>query len=131
MRFTKPRCVLVYALAPDHISPAAANRQLNDFVADRALPLVIFHDHFLGEKGGMAIFFVETAAERDALVNSQHLRGWRVEFRPLIFSYSPAAFDEQTAYTLHAYREIDWEKLQQEKRPAYGNPRVEAETATE
>jgi hypothetical protein len=43
-----------------------------------------------------------------------------------------AAFDEQTAFTLRAYREVDWEALQKEKRPSYGrDPAREAETAQE
>ena len=132
IRVTKPRCFLVYALAPEGVSAVQANRQFNDFVADRNLPLVLFHDHFLGQPGGVAVFFVEMAQEREALANSEMiLKGWKVELRPLIFSYSPAAFDEQIAYTLHAYRDVDWEILQREKRPSYGNPAREAETALE
>lgn len=127
----KPRCFLVYALAPEDLTPAQANQQFNAFVADRNLPLVLFHDHFIGQPGGVAVFFVETAEEREALAQSAGLAGWQVEIRPLIFSYSPAAFDEQTAFTLRAYRGQDWETLQQEKRPSYGNPAREAETAVE
>ena len=127
----KPRCFLVYALAPETLSPAQANQQFNEFVADQSLPLVLFHDHFIGQPGGVAIFFVETAQERELLAQVEGLRGWHIEIRPLIFSYSPAALDEQTAYTLQAYRGRDWEQLQREKRPAYGHPAREAETATE
>ena len=51
---------------------------------------------------------------------------------PLIFSYDPAAFDEQTAYTLKAYRGEDWNTLKAKQRPDYGNnPREEAERAEE
>ena len=127
----KPRCFLGYALAPEDFSAAQANQQFNAFVADRSLPLVLFHDHFIGQPGGVAIFFVETAQERETLAQHAGLDGWHVDVRPLIFSYSPAAFDEQTAYTLRAYRGQDWETLQQEKRPSYGNPAREAETAVE
>ncbi|GEM_PF-1078594 len=130
-RIRKPRCVLVYALAPEGTSPAQANRQFNQFVADRSLPLVLFHDHFIGEPGGVALFFVETPQERAMLAQCPGLAGWQVEVRPLIFSYSPAAFDEQIAFTLRAYREAEWEALRQERRPAYGNPAREAETAQE
>jgi len=130
-RITKPRCFLVYALAPEGISPAQANRQFNEFVADKRLPLVLFHDHFIGQPGGVALFFVETAQEREALVQCVSLNEWHIEIRPLIFSYSPAAFDEQTAYTLRQYRGQDWDQLQREQRPAYGSPTLEAETATE
>ena len=127
----KPRCFLVYALAPQGTLPAQANRQFNEFVADKGLPLVLFHDHFIGQPGGAAVFFAETTQEQEMLVNCELLTGWHVEIRPLIFSYSPAAFDEQTAFNLRQYRGQDWEKLQQEKRPSYGNPAREAETASE
>ena len=130
-RVTKPRCFLVYALAPDHLTAAQANDRFNDFIADPDLPLVIFHDHFIGRPGGVAIFFAETTQERAALTETAALTGWQVEIRPLIFSRNPAAFDEQIAYTLRSYRHKDWEKLQREQRPSYGNPIQEAETAAE
>ncbi len=131
MKFTKPRCVLVFALAPKELRAADANRILNEFVADRGLPQVLFHDHFIEKRGGVAIFFVSSAAEREALNNSKHLVGWDVQMNPLIFSYNPAAFDEQIRYTLQSYRGVNWELLQKEARPAYGDLREEAETAEE
>ncbi len=127
----KPRCFLVYALAPRDLPAAEANQQFNTFVADPALPLAVFHDHFIGQPGGVAIFFVQNREEGQQLVNHNHLTNWRVEYRPLIFSYSPAAFDEQIAFTLKQYRQAEWETLQNEKRPAYGNPVLEAQTAQE
>ena len=127
----KSRCFLVYALAPDGTSAREANRIFNEFIGDRTLPLAIFHDHFIGEKGGVAIFFVESPEDQERLRTSERLAGWRVEIRPLIFSRSPAAFDEQIAFTLNAYRDNDWELLQRENRPNYGDPRREAETAME
>ncbi|MFW6097245.1 MAG: hypothetical protein ACOC9Z_04180 [Chloroflexota bacterium] len=132
LRFRQPRCVLVYALAPEGMGAAEANHRFNDFVADKSLPLVLFHDHFIGQAGGLAIFFVGDAAERDALVNNSNaLDDWQVHMHPLIFARSPAAFDEQIAFTLRAYRDANWEQLQQEERPTYGDPRREAETAEE
>lgn len=130
-RIQKPRCFLVYALAPPGLPAAEANRIFNQFVVDRSLPLAVFHDHFIGEPGGVAVFYVENAGQRDALLDQTHLQGWDVQVQPLIFSRSPSAFDEQTAFTLRAYREVDWEVLQREKRPSYGNPVREAETAQE
>ncbi len=129
--FRKPRCVLVYALAPDGTKPAEANRLVNEFVGDRSLPLVLYHDHFLGELGGMAVFYVDSAESMQALTNHSHLPGWQIDYRPLIFAYNPAAFDEQITYTMKAYRGEDWEAVQQEKRPAYGNPQQEAVTGEE
>jgi hypothetical protein len=130
-RINKPRCFLLYALAPGELPASEANRILNDFIGDPALPLAIFHDHFIGPPGGVVIFYVETTAERDALLAQSHLDGWRVEIQPLIFSRSPSAFDEQIAFTLRAYRGMDWELLQKEQRPSFGNPSREAETAEE
>lgn len=130
-RIRKPRCFLLYALAPAGLPAADANRILNTFIGDPALPLAIFHDHFIGQPGGIVIFYVETAEERDALLAQTYLQGWHVEIQPLIFSHSPAAFDEQIAFTLRTYRGVSWEALQKEERPSYGNPGREAETAEE
>ena len=130
-RISKPRCFLLYALAPSDLPAAEANRILNAFIGDPALPLAIFHDHFIGQPGGIVIFYVETAAERDGLLEQAYLDGWRVEIQPLIFSRSPSAFDEQIAFTLRAYSGANWETLQKDQRPSFGNPSREAETAEE
>ncbi|MGZ9166559.1 MAG: hypothetical protein ACXW4U_15420 [Anaerolineales bacterium] len=130
-RIQKPSCFLLYALAPENVPAAEANRILNEFIGDPALPLAFFHDHFIGQAGGIVIFFVETTEERDALLAQKYLDGWNVESQPRIFSHSPSAFDEQVAFTLKAYRGINWEILQKDKRPSYGNPSREAETAEE
>jgi hypothetical protein len=127
----KPRCFLVYALAPRHLPAPKANELFNNYVADPKRGLALFHDHFIGQCGGMAVFFVETEIEREALKNLGELDKWYVAIHPLIFSYSPAAFDEQITFTLKAYRNESWERLQNEKRPSYGNPKQEAETAEE
>jgi hypothetical protein len=132
VHITKPRCFLVYALAPANVSPADANRRFNAYIADRSLPLVVFHDHFIGRRGGVAMFYAETDAERAALQRSPDLlEGWQVDVQPLIFSHSPAAFDEQIAFTLYQYRGQIWESLRRKWRPAYGNPAREVETAQE
>jgi hypothetical protein len=130
-RIRKPRCFLLYAIAPGDMPAAEANRILNALIGDPALPLALFHDHFIGQPGGIVIFYVETTEERDALLAQTYLDGWRVEIQPLIFSHSPSAFDEQIAFTLRAYRGKNWETLQKEKRPSFGNPSQEAETAEE
>lgn len=130
-RIQKPRCFLLYALAPGGMPAAEANRILNAFIGDPRLPLALFHDHFIGQPGGLVIFYVETTEERDALLSQKYLDGWQVEIQPLIFSHSPSAFDEQIAFTLRAYRGVNWEVLQKEQRPSYGNPSREAETAEE
>jgi len=116
---------------PSDMPAAEANHILNDFIGDPALLLAIFHDHFIGQPGGIVIFYVETTEERDALLAQTYLGGWHVEIQPLIFSRSPSAFDEQITFTLRAYRGVNWETLQKEQRPSFGNPSREAETAEE
>jgi hypothetical protein len=118
---TQPRCFLVYALAPEGLPAAEANRVFNAYLADRRLPLPVFHDHFIGRPGGLAVFYAASEAERQALAASRHLDGWQVAVHPLIFARSPAGFDEQTAFTLRAYRGLDWETLQRELPPS-GDP---------
>jgi hypothetical protein len=130
-RIRNSRCFLLYAIAPSDLPASEANRILNGFIGDPALPLAIFHDHFIGQPGGLVIFYVETVEERDALLAQTYLDGWQVEIQPLIFSRSPSAFDEQIAFTLRAYRGVNWETLQKEQRPSFGNPGREAETAEE
>jgi hypothetical protein len=130
-RTRQARCFLIYALAPEELSASQANQLFNGFIADKALPLALFHDHFIGQVGGVALFYISTEAERDALMENSLLPGWDVKYHPLIFSRNPAAFDEQIAFTLKAYRAEDWEKLQKEARPVYGDPRQEADTAEE
>ncbi len=130
-RVARPRCVLVYALAPEGMPASEANRLFNAFIADWRLPLPVFHDHFIGQPGGLAIFYAATAAERQALAESQWLAGWQVEVHPLIFARSPAGFDEQTAFTLRAYRGLDWETLRRQPQPRAGDPAREAETGAE
>jgi len=130
-RISKPRCFLLHALAPAELPAPVANRVFNEFIADPSLPLPVFHDHFIGRPGGIAVFFVDGPSQRDALLRAPHLVGWDVDIRPLIFSYSPAAFDEQIAFTLRAYRGLVWDTVRSEERPSYGNPSSEAETAEE
>jgi hypothetical protein len=127
----KPRCFLVHAIAPSGLSASDANDRLNKYVSDPSRGLAIWHDHFIGAPGGTAIFFVEDDAQRHALTESGTLDGWRVTVHPLVFSHSPSAFDEQITYTLRVYRNADWAALQLEQRPHYGNPQIEAETASE
>ncbi len=128
---TKPRCFMVYALAPEGMPASEANRIFNAYIGDRRLPLPVFHDHFIGRPGGLALFYAATGAERQALAESQWLAGWQVAIHPLIFARSPAGFDAQTAFTLRAYRGLDWETLQREPQPPSSDPGREAETAAE
>src|SRR5690606_19146301 len=93
--------------------------------------LSLYHDHFIGEPGGVVIFYVETPEQRAALEDPGPLAGWRLEVRPLIFARSPGAFDEQITFTLKAYRSADWKHLRRVNRPQYGWSEEEAELARE
>ena len=131
LQLRRPRCILIVAKAPPGLPPAEANRIFNEFVGSRNLPMAVFHDHFIGDAGGVAIVFAENDEERKALLGDTLPDDWTVELHPLVFSHSPAAFDEQIAFTLKAYRGVDWENLQRERRPRYGSASREAETAVE
>ena len=41
------------------------------------------------------------------------------------------AIDEQPAFRRNAYRGVDWDSLQRDERPSFGNPLREAETGEE
>jgi hypothetical protein len=55
----------------------------------------------------------------------------RVDVRPMVFAFSPAAFDEQISFTPRASRGADWEQLQVAARPSFGSPSGAADTAEE
>lgn len=116
----RPFCFVVYARAPQGVPIREANRLFNEYSADPSRGIVLFHDHFMGSPGGVAVFFVENAEQRGALADPGVLNGWHVEAWPLNHSHSPGAFDEQVAYTVRNYAKADWNELKQVDRPTYG-----------
>ena len=64
-RIQKPRCFLLYAMAPAGLPANEANRIFNAFIGDPGLPPAMFYDHFIGRPGGMVIFYAETAQEEE------------------------------------------------------------------
>jgi hypothetical protein len=78
-RIRKPRCFCCMLLPPPQCPAADANHILNAFIGDPALPLAIFHDHFIGQPGGMVIFYVEThrSGMRYWRKNIWKAGGWR------------------------------------------------------
>lgn len=128
----KARCYLVHALAPAGTSARTANDAINALAGDPSLPLALWHDHFIGQSGGTAVFYVETPEQQQALFENRHLAGWNASYLPLTFSFSPGAFDEQIRFTLEQYRGRDWSQVRAEQRPEYGrNPSLEAQTGEE
>ncbi len=75
----KNRCYLVYAKAPSDASVRASNHRFNDYIADRGRGIVVFHDHFVGIPGGIAVFDVQTEDEAMMLDDAGPLEGWAIE----------------------------------------------------
>jgi len=121
---------MVYALAPDGMKAAQANRVINELIDDDTMPLALWHDHFLGGPGGCVIFYVEDKKQQQELFNNQYLIGWKVDYRPMVFSFSPSAFDDQIAYTLKAYSNTDWDEIRQESQHDSADRDLQAEAAT-
>ena len=71
----KARCYHVYALAPEGMRAAEANRVINSMISDQRLPLALWHDHFLGDPGGCIVFYVENKDQQTALFENPHLEG--------------------------------------------------------
>jgi hypothetical protein len=113
-----PRCYLVYALAPEGVSAADANALLNEYIADDRRGLVVYHDHFTGRHGGVAVFDVRTDEERALLDDAGPLAGWSIASHPLVFSRSAVGFGAQTAFTLDRYRGTSLAALEAAEEPS-------------
>jgi hypothetical protein len=100
------RCHLVCALAPGSITAREANDLLNEYVADRSRGLAVWHDHFVGEHGGAAVFDVRDEDEEAKLNDPGPLEGWQLATHPLTFSLSAVGFSAQTEFTLEQYRGV-------------------------
>jgi hypothetical protein len=108
---TQTRCHLVYALAPPGLNAADSNRLFNDYIDDRSRGLVVFHDHFLQQHGGVAVFQTENDDERARLQDPGPLDGWKLDVHPLVFSLTAVGFAAQTDFTLERYRGASLEQL--------------------
>jgi hypothetical protein len=106
------RCYLVYALAPEGIRAAEANRLLNEYIGDERRGLVVYHDHFIGRHGGVAVFEISSDEERGRLDDPGELEGWSIAIHPLVFSLTAVGFAAQTAFTLDRYRGTSLEQLE-------------------
>jgi hypothetical protein len=110
------RCYLVYAIAPEGTNAAEANRLFNEYVADERRGLVVYHDHFIGRHGGVAVFEVGSDEERERLDDPGGLEGWRIAIHPLVFSQTAVGFAAQTAFTLDRYRGTSLEQLEAQEK---------------
>jgi hypothetical protein len=95
---------MVVGYAPLLMSVPEANDTFNAFVADARNGLALFHDHFVGAPGGVAIFSVETPEQLAALPAPPGLAGWDLRIHPLIFSDSAVRFLYQIDFTMTVYR---------------------------
>jgi hypothetical protein len=105
------RCVLVYALAPEGASARDANDGLNEYVADRRRGLAVWHDHFVGARGGVVVLDVRSDEEQALLDDPGALAGWQLSVHPLAFSLSAVGFAAQTSFTLGRYRDVTLDEL--------------------
>jgi hypothetical protein len=113
----KERCYLVYALAPAGVSAREANDLLNAYVEDRSRGTAVFHDHFIGRHGGVAVFHVRTDEEVAALDVPGPLAGWELQVHGLTFALTAVGFAAQTEFTLEAYRNTSLDELRAGERP--------------
>lgn len=107
----KDRCYLVYALAPAGVGAREVNDLLNAYVADPARGVAVFHDHFIGRHGGVAVFHVRDEDELTALTDPGELAGWELQVHGLTFALTGVGFAAQTEFTLEAYRGTSLDEL--------------------
>jgi hypothetical protein len=105
------RCFLVYALAPEGTPAREANDRLNEYVADPQRGLSVWHDHFVGAHGGVAVLDVRSEEEQSLLDDPGPLAGWQISVHPLTFSLSAVGFAAQTSFTLESYRGVSLDDL--------------------
>ncbi|ANC77349.1 hypothetical protein [Fictibacillus phosphorivorans] len=108
----KSRCYLVYGFAPAGTRAIEANASLNNWISNKKLGKIIYHEHFATKPlGGFAVFEVNEQRELDALRSEplsedSHLKGWTLSYHPLTHSTNTDKFIYQTQYTLSSYRDV-------------------------
>ena len=78
----KERCYLVYALAPAGVYAGQANVLFNEYIGDPARGLAVYHDHFIGRHGGIAVFEITTEEEKAKLDDPGPLEDWELTSYP-------------------------------------------------
>jgi hypothetical protein len=108
----KSRCYLVYGFAPAGTRALQVNASLNNWIGNKELGKIIYHEHFATKPlGGFAVFEVNEQSELDALrseplTEASHLYGWTLSYHPLTHSTNTDKFIYQTQYTLSSYRDM-------------------------
>jgi rhodanese-related sulfurtransferase len=111
------RCYLVYAVAPAGTNARHANDQFNDYIADDRRGICVFHDHFVGEHGGVAVFDVRSDDELAAVHEPGPLVGWDIRVHGLTFALTAVGFAAQMEFTLDRYRGTNLEALRATEAP--------------
>ncbi len=111
----RERCYLVYALAPLGINARQANELFNEYIGDHARGLAVYHDHFIGRHGGLAVFEVTTEEQKAKLDGP--LEDWEVTSYPLTYSRTAVGFVAQAEFTLRAYRDVQLADLIENEEP--------------
>ncbi len=96
----KERCYLVYALAPLGVNAGQANVLFNDYIGDPARGLAVYHDHFIGRHGGVAVFEITTEEQKAKLDDPGPLEDWELTSYPLTYSRTAVGFVAQAEFTL-------------------------------
>jgi hypothetical protein len=105
------RCYLVYALAPAGTNARDANDRFNHYVSDERRGICVFHDHFVGEHGGVAVFAVRSDDELAAVRDAGPLAEWDLHVHGLTFALTAVGFAAQMEFTLDRYRGTSLEAL--------------------
>jgi hypothetical protein len=111
------RCYLVYAVAPAGTSARHANDRFNDYIADDRRGVCVFHDHFVGEHGGVAVFDVGGDDELAVVHEPGPLVGWDIRVQGLTFALTAVGFAAQMEFTLDQYRGTTLEALRATETP--------------
>ncbi len=87
------------------MSLSDADVAFNNFISDITKGVVLFHDHFVGRSGGIAIFYIDSGKELEALQEKHGtLKEWELQIFPLTFTELPIEFLYQIDFTMGVYR---------------------------
>ena len=111
------RCYLVYALAPSGVNARQANELFNEYIGDLERGLAVYHDHFIGRHGGIAVFEVTTEEQKAKLDDPGPLEAWAITSYPLTYSRTAVGFVAQAEFTLRAYRDVKLAELIENEEP--------------
>jgi hypothetical protein len=91
---------------------------MNEYIGDQRRGVCVFHDHFVGEHGGVAVFDVRTDEQRALLDDPGPLTGWSLSVHGLTFSLAAIGFIAQAELTMREYSGVTLEQLRAADEPA-------------